>query len=295
MGLSLPKPFYFYSTGITLVGSGYLLRDYIGGPNYENDEKLNEKVAIVTGSNTGIGKQVVHELAKRGAKVIMACRDMEKCETARCDIVLTTGNKYVYCRKCDLASQESIRQFVTQFQKEHSKLHILINNAGVMRCPKSYTNEGIEMQLGVNHMGHFLLTNLLLDVLKDSTPARIINVSSAAHLRGTMKLKDLNRTGITVNAVHPGVVHTEIVRHMGFNNSYISRLIVKSLLWLFVKSSMKGAQPVLYVALDPSLQDVTGAYFSNFRMADISEEAKNDQIAKWLWVVSEKWTKLSFV
>lgn len=96
----------------------------------------------------------------------MACRDLKKCEEVRTDIVLTSLNKYVYCRECDLASFESIRKFVETFKNEQEKLDILVNNAGVMRCPKSLTKEGIEMQLGVNHMGHFLLTNLLLDMLK---------------------------------------------------------------------------------------------------------------------------------
>ena len=323
MGLSIPKPFYYYSGAITVVGGSYIFRDYLSGQLYESEETLRGKVVIVTGSNTGIGKEIVHDLAERDAKVIMACRDMEKCETARRDIVLDTKNKYVYCRKCDLASQESIRSFVKQFKKEHSKLNILINNAGVMRCPKSYTEEGIEMQLGVNHMGHFLLTNLLLDVLKDSAPSRIVNLSSAAHKRGKIKLKDLNSaetydasqayaqsklanilftreladrlkgTGVTVNAVHPGIVHTDIVRHMSFYQNYIARIFIKSLTWLFVKPPKKGAQPVLYVALDPSLKDVTGSYFSNCTVADVSDEAKNDGLAKWLWAASEKWTKLN--
>lgn len=96
----------------------------------------------------------------------MACRDLEKCEEERKDIVLSTMNKYIYCRKCDLASFESIRNFVETFKNEQERLDILINNAGVMRCPRSLTTEGIETQLGVNHMGHFLLTNLLLDMLK---------------------------------------------------------------------------------------------------------------------------------
>lgn len=323
MHITIPKAFYHYSAGITVVGAAYLLRDYISGPDYEIKESLKDKVVIVTGANTGIGKEVVRNLVKRDAKVIMACRDMDKCEETRTELVLQSRNKYVYCRKCDLASQESIRKFVELFKKEHSRLDILINNAGVMRCPKSYTEDGIEMQLGVNHMGHFLLTNLLLDVLKNSAPARIVNVSSAAHARGKIKLKDLNSeekydpadaysqsklanilftreladrlkgTGVTVNAVHPGVVNTDIVRHMGFNQNYLSRMFVKTLLWLFVKSPLKGAQSVLYTALDPSLNDVTGIYISNSKITDVSKEAKNDEVAKWLWVVSEKWTKLN--
>ncbi|XP_034177072.2 retinol dehydrogenase 13 [Osmia lignaria lignaria] len=322
MKWTIPKPFYYYSFGATIIGGGYLLKDYFSGVRYEGKERLDDKIAVITGSNTGIGKEVARDLAKRGAKVLMACRDMKKCETARSEIVLETKNKYVYCRPCDLASQESIREFVNQFKKEFNNLHILINNAGIMRCPKSYTKEGIEMQLGVNHMGHFLLTNLLLDVLKNSAPSRIINVSSSAHKRGKIKLKDLNSTenydpgmayaqsklanilftrelanrlkdtGVTVNAVHPGIVNTEIMRHMDVYQNKICRFLIHAILWIFIKTPAKGAQPVLFAAIDPSLKDVTGAYLNNCKIGDISDEAKNDQIAKWLWEVSTRWTKL---
>ncbi|XP_053985639.1 retinol dehydrogenase 13-like [Hylaeus volcanicus] len=325
MRWNIPKPFYYFSAGVTVVGGAYLLKDYITGPLYTSNEDLTGKVVIVTGSNTGIGKEIASELANLKAKVIMACRDMEKCEMARQQIVIATKNKYVYCRECDLASQESIKKFVDQFKKEHSKLHILINNAGVMRCPKSYTKEGIEMQLGVNHIGHFLLTNLLLDVIKDSAPSRIINVSSRSHKHGKIKLKDLNSdehydpgqayaqsklanvlftrelakrlegTGVTVNAVHPGIVHTDIVRHMSIYHNFITKAFTAIVMWLFMKPPKKGAQTVIYAALEPSLKDVTGAYFSNYKVADTSDEAKNDDIAKWLWAVSEKWTRLNHI
>ncbi|XP_033347734.1 retinol dehydrogenase 13-like [Bombus vosnesenskii] len=168
----------------------------------------------------------------------------------RRDIVVESSNKYVYCRPCDLASQKKHKK---------RKLHILINNAGVIRCPKMYTQEGIELQFGVNHIGHLLLTNLLLDTLKDSAPSRIVNVSSSAHKRGKIKFDDLNNektyepgeayaqsklanilftkelanklkgTGVTVNAVHPGIVRTEITRYMGIYQNFLGRLAVDTL------------------------------------------------------------------
>ncbi|XP_071868537.1 retinol dehydrogenase 13 [Bombus fervidus] len=325
MFAAVSKPFYIYSAGITIIGGGYILRDYLSGELYENDKKLNDNVIIITGANTGIGKEIARDLAKREATVIMACRDMEKCENTRRDIVIESRNKYVYCRPCDLASQKGIRDFVEQFKKEHKKLHILINNAGVMRCPKMYTQEGIELQFGVNHIGHFLLTNLLLDTLKDSAPSRIVNVSSSAHKRGKIKFDDLNNdktyepgeayaqsklanilftkelanklkgTGVTVNAVHPGIVRTEIMRYMGIYQNFLGRLAVDTLTWLFIKTPIKGAQSVLFAALDPSLDDVTGEYFINNKVAEVSNEAKNDRVVKWLWAVSEKWTNLDSV
>ncbi|XP_041449027.1 retinol dehydrogenase 13 isoform X4 [Drosophila obscura] len=142
-------------------------RDLMQGGKFTKETDETDKVIIVTGSNSGIGKETVRELAKRGATVYMACRDMKKCEEAREEIVLETKNKYVYCRECDLASLDSIRHFVAAFKREQETLNVLINNAGVMRCPRSLTKDGFEMQLGVNHMGHFLLTTLLLDLLKN--------------------------------------------------------------------------------------------------------------------------------
>ncbi|XP_015186281.1 PREDICTED: retinol dehydrogenase 13-like [Polistes dominula] len=323
MRWSIPKPVYYASIIATTVGTSYLIKDHLGGKKYEGQEDLKDKVVIVTGASSGIGKETARELAARNAKVILACRDKDRCEEARREIVVETKNKHVYCRKCDLASQENIRHFVNRFKKENSKLHILINNGGVMRCPKSYTKEGIEMQLGVNHMGHFLLTNLLLDVLKESAPSRIINVSSNAHLKAKLKVKDLNSmekydpseaygqsklanvlftkelanklkgTQVTVNAVHPGTVDTEITRHMTVFKVLFLRYLIKPFIWPFIKSPKQGAQSVLYVALDPSLENVTGSYFSNNEISDISDEAKDDKLSRWLWLVSEKWTKLN--
>ncbi|XP_020293249.1 retinol dehydrogenase 13-like [Pseudomyrmex gracilis] len=318
----VPRSFIYISVAGTTFGAAYLTKDYMGGNKYKGKEDLTGKTVIVTGANTGIGKETALVLASRGAKVILACRDSKKCEETRRNIVLGTRNKYVYCRKCDLASQESIRGFVERFKKEHDKLDILINNAGVMRCPKSYTKDGIEMHLGVNHMGHFLLTNLLLDILKDSAPARIVNLSSTAHRRGKINTEDLNLnkdydpgsayaqsklanilftrelanrlrgTGVTVNAVHPGIVDTEITRHMWvFNNGFI-RILLTPFIWPFIRAPAQGAQTVLYAALDPNLTDVTGCYFDNCEAKEVSDEAKNDNLAKWLWKVSEKWTKL---
>ncbi|EDW02224.1 GH21881 [Drosophila grimshawi] len=279
-------------------------------------------VVIVTGSNTGIGKETVRQLARRGATMYMACRDMKKCEEAREEIILETQNKYVYCRQCDLASLDSIRNFVATFKREQDKLHILVNNAGVMRCPRSLTRDGFEMQIGVNHLGHFLLTNLMLDLLKNkSSPSRIVNVSSLAHTRGEINTADLNSeksyeegkaynqsklanvmftrelarrlegTGVTVNALHPGIVDTELFRHMSFFSNFFVGLFVRPLFWPFVKTAKNGAQTTLYAALDPDLANVTGQYFSDCQPQQVAVAATDTQIAKWLWTVSEKWTR----
>ncbi|KRF80051.1 retinol dehydrogenase 13 isoform X1 [Drosophila virilis] len=314
------RPIFWASVAGTSVGCACFIKDLMQGGKFTKETDESDKVVIVTGSNTGIGKETVRELARRGATVYMACRDMKKCEQAREEIVLETKNKYVYCRECDLASMDSIRNFVATFKREQANLHILINNAGVMRCPRSLTKDGFEMQLGVNHLGHFLLTNLLLDVLKKSCPSRIVNVSSLAHTRGEINTGDLNSeksyddakaynqsklanilftrelarrlegTGVTVNALHPGIVDTELFRHMGFFTNFFAGLFVRPLFWPFVKTVRNGAQTSLYVALDPELENVTGKYFSDCHFQEVAGAATDAQTAKWLWAVSEKWT-----
>lgn len=315
------RPIFWLSITGTTVGGACFLKDLMQGGQFTKNTDETCKVVIVTGSNTGIGKETVRELARRGATVYMACRDMKKCEEAREEIVLETKNKYVYCRECDLASMDSIRNFVATFKREQEKLDILINNAGVMRCPRSLTKDGFEMQIGVNHLGHFLLTNLLLDVLKKTRPSRIVVVSSLAHTRGEINTGDLNSelaydegkaysqsklanvlftrelakrlegSRVTVNALHPGIVDTELFRHMGFFTNFFAGIFVRPLFWPFVKTSKSGAQTSLYVALDPELENVSGEYFSDCQITDVAAAARDVHIGKWLWAVSEKWTQ----
>uniref|UniRef100_G1SDM2 Retinol dehydrogenase 11 n=1 Tax=Oryctolagus cuniculus TaxID=9986 RepID=G1SDM2_RABIT len=153
--------------------------------------QLPGKVVVVTGANTGIGKETAKELAQRGARVYIACRDVQKGELVAREIQSSTGNQQVLVRKLDLADTKSIRAFAEDFSAEEKHLHILINNAGVMMCPYSKTADGFEMHMGVNHLGHFLLTHLLLAKLKESAPSRVINVSSLAHHLGRIYFHNL--------------------------------------------------------------------------------------------------------
>jgi retinol dehydrogenase 13 len=281
------------------------------------------QVYIVTGSNTGIGKETARELALRKGIVYMACRNLKKCEEARREIILGSKNKNVFCRELDLASFASIKNFVRRFKAEQQRLDCLINNAGVMRCPKQVTVEGFELQIGTNHLGHFLLTHLLLDYLKSSTPSRIVTVSSVAHMRGEIDTADFNSekaydpkkayemsklcnvlftrelakklkdTGVTANSLHPGIVDTELMRHMGVINSYFGKVLVYPFLWIFTKRPTSGAQTTLYCALDPSLENVSGEYFSDCKKVEVADQAKDDQMAEWLWKLSEKWTRIA--
>lgn len=209
-----------------------------------------------------------------------------------------------------------------RFLDEQNRLDILINNAGVMASPRMLTKDGYEMQLGVNHMGHFLLTNLLLDALKASAPSRIVVLSSLAHKWGQINRDDLNSeksynkykaynqsklanvlfvrelakrlegTQVTANAVHPGVVKTELGRHLIHNKV---RQIINPFVHYFFKTPTSGAQTTLAVALDPSLEKVSGKYFSDCKVKKEGLTARDDEMAKWLWEESEKWTKLSTI
>ncbi|OXA42771.1 retinol dehydrogenase 13 [Folsomia candida] len=305
-----------------VVGGSVLLKDFIVGHAQKLDGKIRAdgKIVIVTGANTGIGKETVKEMAKRGATVYMACRDIARCQEARKEIVLESLNKKVYCRECDLADFNSIRHFVSEFTLVEDRCDILINNGGLMRSPRLSTKQGIEMQLGVNHMGHFLLTHLLLPSLQKAAPSRIVNVSSLAHTRGRINFEDLNSekeydpgaaynqsklanvlftkelakrlqgTGVTTNALHPGIVKTEIGRHMGLESSIMASIFVKPLLSFFLKSPEQGALTTLFVALDPSLEKVSGKYFSDCRETKVAPAGEDAAVARRLWVTSERWT-----
>lgn len=281
------------------------------------------KVIIVTGSNTGIGKETVLELARRGATVYMACRDRNKAEEARREIIEETKNQNIFFLELDLASLDSVRKFVENFKREQNRLHILINNAGVMLGPRKLTKDGFEWQLGVNHMGPFLLTILLIDLLMKSAPSRIINLSSIAHTVGRINKMDLNSensysevaaysqsklanilftrelaarlagTGVTANALHPGVVNTELFRNWKFINTSFGKRLVKPLILPFVKSPRNGAQTSLFAALDPDLDQVTGLYFSDCKPKRVANAAADEETAKFLWAESEKWTGAS--
>nr|XP_018864942.2 retinol dehydrogenase 12 [Gorilla gorilla gorilla] len=286
------------------------IRKFFAGGVCRTNVQLPGKVVVITGANTGIGKETARELASRGARVYIACRDVLKGESAASEIRVDTKNSQVLVRKLDLSDTKSIRAFAEGFLAEEKQLHILINNAGVMMCPYSKTADGFETHLGVNHLGHFLLTYLLLERLKVSAPARVVNVSSVAHHIGKIPFHDLQSekrysrgfaychsklanvlftrelakrlqgTGVTTYAVHPGVVRSELVRH--------SSLLC--LLWRlfspFVKTAREGAQTSLHCALAEGLEPLSGKYFSDCKRTWVSPRARNNKTAERLWNVS---------
>ncbi|KAM6153199.1 retinol dehydrogenase 13 [Erethizon dorsatum] len=303
----------------TAVGGAVLLKDYVTGGTCPSKATIPGKTVIVTGANTGIGKQTALELARRGGRVILACRDMEKCEAAAKDIRGETLNPCVHARHLDLASLRSVREFAARVIKEEERVDILINNAAMMRCPHWATEDGFEMQLGVNHLGHFLLTNLLLDKLKASAPSRVINLSSLAHVAGHIDFDDLNwqkrkyntkaaycqsklavvlftkelsrrlhGTGVTVNALHPGVARTELGRHTGMHSSTFSSFTLGPIFWLLVKSPQLAAQPSTYLAVAEELEGVSGKYFDGLKEKAPAPEAEDEEVAQRLWAESAR-------
>jgi len=272
---------------------------------------MNGKICIVTGSNTGIGKETARGLAARGATVVLACRDVAKAEAARDDIAQSTGRKDITVLPLDLGSKASIRAFAGRFRESHDRLDVLVNNAGLWPTSRGTTEDGLETTLGVNHVGTALLTQELLPLLKKSAPSRVVVLSSALHYRGKMAWDDLfyeNRkynasaaysqsklanvlftkalarrlegTGVSVNAVHPGVVATELAR--GY-----PKILVK-IFHLFLLTPEKGAACSLHVATAPELAGVTGEYFEKSKIKRASTAALDEAAQERLWELTEK-------
>ncbi|GMP85414.1 hypothetical protein CsSME_00038580 [Camellia sinensis var. sinensis] len=279
--------------------------------------------AIVTGGASGIGLETARVLALRNAHVIIAARNMEAANEAKQLILKDNENARVDVLKLDLCSMKSIRAFANNFNALNLPLNILINNAGVMFCPYQLSEDGIEMQFATNHLGHFLLTNLLLDKMKDTARAtgiegRIVNLSSIAHLHtyekgiqfdkindqasysdkkayGQSKLanilhaNELSRrlqeegANITVNSVHPGLIMTNLMRH-----SFFLMSLFKVFTYLLWKNVPQGAATTCYVALHPKLKGVTGKYFLDCNEWPASKFATDEALAKKLWDFSNK-------
>ncbi|KAI5625552.1 dehydrogenase/reductase (SDR family) member 13a, duplicate 3, partial [Silurus asotus] len=311
---------------ITAAFAGYILLYYnmCRGSRCRSTAMLKGKTAVVTGANTGIGKETALDLAKRGARVILACRSQEKGEAAAFDIRRESGNPAVLFMHLDLASLKSVRDFAETLLKTEPRLDLLINNAGLMIAGR--TEDGFGTVFGVNHLGHFLLTLLLLDLLKSSGQSRIVNVSSGLHRLGSVDFstlsthKDLvtgqslwhcfmaychsklcnvlftrelaNRlegSSVTCYSLHPGVVATELGRNLNFWMKLPHLIFSK----LFCLTPEGGAQTTLHCALQEGLEPLSGRYFSSCALHKVSNMARDDGLAKKLWEVSERMCGLS--
>ncbi|KAF2884586.1 hypothetical protein ILUMI_21589 [Ignelater luminosus] len=289
--------------------------------------RLDGKTVIVTGSNTGIGKITVKDFYKRGGRVLMACRNLEKAKEAaedikkECEGLQNLGTIVVI--KLDLSSLKSIRDCAEHLLETEQHIDILVNNAGVMFCPESRTEDGFEMQIGTNHLGHFLFTLLLLPRMIKSAPARIVNVSSVGHsfLRGPMNLDDLNWEqrsysttqayfqsklanvlftkelarrlkeanidGVTTYSLHPGNINTDLQRHV--DDSFFRGMSwIMNMFRPFLKTPVQGAQTTIYCSVDENASKETGLYYAECKVKQPSSKANNVEDAKKLWDLSLK-------
>lgn len=278
-----------------------------------SQRQLNGKTAIVTGANTGIGKETALDLASRGAKVILACRNMKQGKIACNEIIARSNNPNVEVRYLDLTSLATVRQFATDIIKTETHLEILVNNAGAGGLGRKNTVDNLQIGMQVNHFGPFLLTCLLVGLLKKSAPSRIIMVSSLMHKLANFDLDNLNSekwfndiqvyncsklanilvanelsrklngTDVTVNSLHPGVVATDIYRKL----PWLIRPIADFFVSFFFKSAQEGAQTSIYLAVSDEVEGVSGRYFVDCKEANMSKAAMDKSLAKKLWEKSE--------
>jgi NAD(P)-dependent dehydrogenase (short-subunit alcohol dehydrogenase family) len=274
---------------------------------------MNEKICLVTGANSGIGKVTAKALAAGGASVIMVSRNRDKGEAARDEIVKETGAENVDLMIADFSDLSQIRRLAAAVKAKYPRLHTLVNNAGTFIHERTLTVDGYETTFAVNHLGYFLLTRELLDLLKSSAPARIVNVASDAHRRGHIHFDDLNLengygvwkayaqsklanvlftyelarrlegTGVTSNCLHPGVVGTNLFNSIGGLAGKFLRLFSP-----FMRTPEKGADTIIWLASSPEVENITGKYFADRKEQATIPESYDTAIAARLWEVSER-------
>lgn len=278
---------------------------------------MNGKICLVTGGTNGIGKSTALELARMGANVIIVGRNAQKTSKVVEEIRSATGNMKVDSMLADLSSQQDVRQLADEIRSKYSQLHVLINNAGGFFMNRQISIDGIEMTFAVNHLAGFLLTNLLLDMIKTSGHTRIINVSSDAHASGKIEFDNLQGeryyssraydnsklanilfttelarrlqgTNVTVNSLHPGLVATGFAK----NNGKFIALLISTLMPLVGRSAAKGAKTSVYLASSPDVEGIMGKYFYNSHPIPTAPQANDMVIAEKLWNVSAEMVQL---
>ena len=303
----------------------------------ESVQSATKKTCIITGANTGIGYETTLAMLQKDYKVICAVRNKEKMEKARESLAQTLGVNSglvdIEIEALDLNDQNSIEAFAKKFMDSENGLDVLINNAGVMATPEMKTKDGFEYQIGVNHLGHFKLTNMVLPKLLESQrDARIVNVSSEAHRFGKLEKNDLfyEKAGsynnwksygqsklanilfanelqrklerekdcdyVSVNSLHPGAVDTELGRYlydMDKKPQWYEEIIF-NIIRQTMKTPAQGAETSVYLASDPTAKQYRGKYFDNCKEKVSTNAARNEEDAKWLWQRSAELTGVDF-
>jgi len=279
---------------------------------------MKGKVALITGASSGIGRETALGLARVGTGLVLVCRDKEKGEAAKEEIARATGNNSIELLLADLLPQSKVRRVAIEFEATHPRLDVLVNNAGAGFVDYAETEDGIERTMAINYFTPFLLTNLLLETLKNSAPSRVLNVTSSEHYDAHLDLDNVNKdsrmgiagadayrrsklaivlftyelarrlqgTGVTVNCLNPGAVRTKIWSQAGALTPLFRFMS------LFMLSAEKGAQSSLYLAASPEVEGVSGKYFDKKVPKRSSETSYDEAMAKRLWVLSEQMTGL---
>jgi NAD(P)-dependent dehydrogenase (short-subunit alcohol dehydrogenase family) len=280
---------------------------------------MEGKVVLVTGATSGLGRETALTLAGAGATVVAAGRDPRKTATTVRDLVVRTDNTSVEGLVADLSSQEQVRRLAREFLDRYERLDVLVNNAGAIFERREETEDGIERTFAVNHLAPFLLTNLLLDVILASAPARVVTVSSVGHRSGRLDFEDLhsargydaNRayaesklanvlftyelarrlegTGVTANAADPGMARTSIGTNNKSVRAYLQLLAHRAM----AGSVERGARTSIYLASSPAVEGVSGAYFADCEQVASSPASYDEAVARRLWRVSEELTGLA--
>ncbi|MBC8100347.1 MAG: SDR family oxidoreductase [Armatimonadetes bacterium] len=279
---------------------------------------MQGKICMITGANSGIGYETALALAKMGAHVVMVSRNRTKGEAAQSTIKTQSGNPSVDLLIADFSVQQSIHDLAAAFKAKYNRLDVLVNNAGGAVGKRQLTAEGYEMNFAVNHLGYFLLTNLLLDLLKASAPARIVNVTSSAQAFGKINFDDLMLeknfrtayaysqskaaniiftyelakrlagTGVTANSVHPGAVRTNFG---STSDGFLGIFVVVAR--PFELSPEQGAQTLIYLASSPEVEGVTGKYYHKKRTLKSNSQTYDPAVQQRLWQVSEQLTNIA--
>lgn len=271
---------------------------------------MNQKVSLITGANSGIGKETARALASEGHRILMVCRSAERGRAAQKELKDLTGNQNIDLFLADLSKQDDIRRVAQEILAAADQLDVLVNNAGAVFTKRELSEDGLEMTFAVNHIGYFLLTMQLLPLIKATPHARVISVSSGAHAAGTLNFDDLNlqngygamkaysqsklanilfanelaarfqAKGIeaTSNSLHPGFVASNFGRNSGFFFKFIFALLRP-----LAKSEKKGAETSIFLALSPEVEGVTGQYFDNSKAVNPSATAHDQELGRQLW------------
>lgn len=280
---------------------------------------IRGKNILLTGATSGIGLEAAVELARQGARVVMVGRDPRRTEAAVADVKARSGSAEISHLLCDFSSQADIRRLAEEVKARLDRLDVLVNNAGAVNKKRGVTVDGIETTFAVNHLGYFLLTNLLLDLLMRSAPARIVTVASAAHRQGTLDFSDLGYergyaimraysrsklanvlfaaelarrlagAGVTSNSLHPGTVATNIWSGAPTWAKPLIQLFFRP----FFLSVKEGAAPIVQLAASPELEGVTGKYFEKGKPVTPAPLARDEALAKQLWKVSAEMVGLA--